>query len=212
MTLSPAEMAQGNSPPVARSPEGVAGCTSRRPARRGCCLPSTSLRQRTRTARSCDSTPATGRIAAREAEDIHRHVSCRLRAVAEAAAGVLTPAFHGAAGRHRAAVELRRADRRDAARETRDVDWYEALRNRIVAELAVVVEAPALHSAGVRQCAGVRLTQPNHRDTIRGEAADAHRQGTGMPRTVPKLPVEAVTPASHVAPRGAHAACGAARR
>ncbi len=92
---------------------------------------------------------------------------------------VVTPAFDRAAGRQRARVIAARSNLGDAIREPDHADGDEAMMQRAVAELSHGVVAPALDSAGDRDCARVLIAR-NDLDCAppkRGSRRGRHEKG-----------------------------------
>jgi hypothetical protein len=113
--------------------------------------------------------------------DRGRGVACGRRAVAELAHGVVAPALEERAGRHvRARVDVSERQQPDSAADV-DRGRGGALGRRIIAELAVVVPAPALEERAARQVrARVEASERQQPDGAadvdrgRGGAIDRH--------------------------------------
>src|SRR5204863_6630483 len=105
--------------------------------------------------------------AARKPGDVDRSESGARRPVTELAAVVVAPALDPACARERAGVGAASCgDGGDAACETGNrKDRDRTVDPRPVAELAVAVGAPALHSASARQRAGVQSAGGDGGDT-----------------------------------------------
>src|SRR5262249_37190280 len=103
------------------------------------------------------------------------------------------PAFDRAGAHERAAVGIAGADRNDSASEPGDGGRGEVAGRRAVAELAVVVLAPAFDAAGTRE--GARMGVPAGDRGHSAEAGNGHRREAVGPRAVAELSAVVVSPA-----------------
>src|SRR5207245_597792 len=117
-----------------------------------------------------------------------------LHPVADLAVVIGSPALDRACARERAALGAAGGDGGDAACKPGDVDRGQPGGRRAVAELAVAVGAPALHSASARQRAGVQGAGGDGGDTA-CEPNDVYRGRAAGLRPIAELAIAVVAPA-----------------
>ena len=137
-----------------------------------------------------------GRIA--KPGHIHRRAPVQGRAVAQLAGLIPAPALHPALDGQRAGVRGAGGQRGDSASQSGHIHRLEPVICRAVAQLAVFVVPPALHSAAVgqtRRCAKAPPRPPSPP----GQAGHVHRAVARGPAAVSELAVPVVAPAFHAA-------------
>ena len=117
----------------------------------------------------------------------------RLSVVPKLAAVIRAPAFDGARRRQRARMTCPGRYRRDACGKPRNVDRRQPLIRRVIAELAVVVGAPALDTAHSDDRARVQASACKRLDT--GLTGHENRRQSLRRRIVAKLRVRIIAPA-----------------
>jgi hypothetical protein len=118
--------------------------------------------------------------------------------VADLSVGVVSPALDAARAEYNTQPHSPNSgDRNDSACQAADGLGSQAARGRIIAQLAEVVVAPALHAAGCEQRTSKGTAGGNSRNI--GEANDRHRVIALRVGEVAKLPVIVHTPTSRTA-------------
>src|SRR5262249_36313949 len=140
--------------------------------------------------------PARGDLThlARKARDVDGGRAIGFRPIAELTVLVGPPALDSACARERAGVIVACGDRLDAARQTGDVHGGRAVVRGSVAQLAVVVQAPALDPARGRERARVSKARGDRGNAAR-EAGDVDRGGACGRPAATELARAVVTPA-----------------
>src|SRR5437016_3443811 len=147
--------------------------------------------------------------AARKPGDVDRGRAVGLRPVAERAVVIVAPALDPASARERAGVGAAGGDGGDAAGKPGGGDGGQAGAGRRVAELAVVVVAPALDPACARERTAVVDARGDGGDAA-CKPGDVDRSESGARRPVTELAVVVVSPALDPACARERAGVGAA--
>ena len=152
-----------------------------------------------------------GGHAAAQAADLQRRVPGLVRAVAQLAVVVVAPALGAPRCGQRTAVVAAGRDGGHAAAQAADLQRRVPGLVRAVAQLAVVVVAPALGAprCGQRTAVGAAARDGGH---AAAQAADLHRRVPGLVRAVAQLAEAVVAPALDAPRRGQRTAVDAADR